>query len=107
MTSSGTVVVNSSLPELAGRHVIIVEDIVDSGLTIERLAADVRVSGAQSVAIATLLSKPDVHKHRVALDYVGREIGSEFVVGYGLDYAEYGRELDAIWVVDDSGIDSQ
>jgi len=107
MTSSGTVVVNSSLPELAGRHVIIVEDIVDSGLTIERLAADVRASGAQSVAIATLLSKPDVHKHRVALDYVGREIGSEFVVGYGLDYAEYGRELDAIWVVDDSGIDSQ
>lgn len=99
MTTSGTVHVDQPLPSLAGRNVVIVEDIVDSGLTMERLVRDVQASGAQSVAIAALLSKPDVHQYRVDVTYVGREIGNDFVVGYGLDYAGYGRELDAIWVV--------
>lgn len=104
MTSSGVVNVDRHLASLAGRHVVIVEDIIDSGLTMERLVQEVQSAGAASIAIAALLSKPEVHHHRVTIRYVGREIGSEFVVGYGLDYAGYGRELEDIWVVtDDDG----
>nr|MCU0331397.1 hypoxanthine phosphoribosyltransferase [Candidatus Kapabacteria bacterium] len=87
------------------RNVLIVEDIVDTGLTIEYLVKELGAASPASITVAALLSKPDVHKDRVIVDYVGRSIGPDFVVGYGLDYAGYGRELDAIWILDDDNGD--
>lgn len=99
MRSSGTLNVESVLPEIENRHVLIVEDIIDSGTTIVELIKHISGLNPASVTIAALLSKPDSHKEKLVIDYVGREIAPDFVVGYGMDYAGYGRELDAIWVV--------
>lgn len=101
LTSSGTLELEQALPNVADRNVLIVEDIVDTGLTIEYLVKELGAASPASITVAALLSKPDVHKDRVIVDYVGRSIGPDFVVGYGLDYAGYGRELDAIWILDD------
>lgn len=99
MQSNGLVDVEDFLPDVSGRHVLIVEDIVDTGHTLRELVKRLSVLAPASVAVASLLSKPDEHRREVQIDYVGREIGREFVVGYGLDYAGHGRNLDAIWVV--------
>jgi len=100
MTSSGLIDVEDDFPDLRERHVLIVEDIIDTGTTIVELIK--RIGGLQpaSVTVAALLSKPEMHRENLVIDYVGREIAPDFVVGYGMDYAGYGRELDAIWVVD-------
>lgn len=105
MTSSGTLELEHALPNVVNRNVLIVEDIVDTGLTIEYLVKELGAASPASITVAALLSKPDVHKDRVIVDYVGRSIGPDFVVGYGLDYAGYGRELDAIWILDDDNGD--
>ena len=85
---------------VAERDVIIVEDIVDTGLTIHQLKAYMRAEGATSVRVATMLSKPDKLEYDDARpDYVGREITKEFVVGYGLDLDGFVRNLDAIYKV--------
>ena len=82
------------------RDVIIVEDIVDSGLTIHQLKAHMRGLGAASTRVATMLFKPDKLEYDDAKpDYVGHEITSEFVVGYGLDFDGFVRNLDAIYKV--------
>ena len=82
------------------RDVIIVEDIVDSGLTIHQLKAYLRAQGAASVRTATMLFKPDKLEYDDAKpEYVGREITSEFVIGYGLDFDGFERNLDAIYKV--------
>ena len=83
--------------ELHGRHVIVVEDIVDSGETMHQFLPDLRARGCASVALASLLVKPDSLKKEVPFDYIGFEIPSEFVVGYGLDYNELGRGLSGIY----------
>lgn len=101
MRSSGTVDVEDIMPDIGGKHVLIVEDIVDSGNTLRELIKRLATYEPASLAVAALLSKPDEHRREVQIDYVGKEIGREFVVGYGLDYAGYGRHLDAIWVVND------
>lgn len=101
MKSSGTVVVEDLVPNVRGRHVLVVEDIIDTGHTMRELVKNLGTLEPSSVAVATLLSKPDVHKGTIDIDFVGRDIGPDFVVGYGMDYAGYGRHLDAIWVVDD------
>jgi hypoxanthine phosphoribosyltransferase len=92
--SSGVVRILKDLDaDLTGRHVLIVEDIIDSGLTLSWLLANLRSRGPASVEIATMLRKPDAAKVEVEVRYVGFDIPNEFVVGYGLDYAEKFRNL--------------
>ena len=79
--------------DLHGRRVLIVEDIIDSGLTLSWLQANLRSRGAESVDICALLRKPDAAKVEVDVKYLGFDIPNEFVVGYGLDYAETYRNL--------------
>ena len=82
------------------RDVIIVEDIVDSGLTIHQLKAHMRAQGASSVKVATMLYKPNKLEYDDAKpDYIGHEITDEFVIGYGLDFDGFVRNLDAIYKV--------
>jgi len=85
---------------LEGRHVIIVEDIVDTGLTLTYLQDILRARGPQSLKTACLLSKPSRRQVEVTVDYVGFTIEDRFVVGYGLDYAEKYRNLAHIAVLD-------
>ncbi|NLE71015.1 MAG: hypoxanthine phosphoribosyltransferase [Actinomycetales bacterium] len=93
-SSSGVVRILKDLDtDLTGRHVLIVEDIIDSGLTLSWLLSNLRTRGAASVEIAALLRKPEAAKVEVNVRYVGFDIPSEFVVGYGLDYAEKYRNL--------------
>ncbi len=92
--SSGVVRILKDLDtDLSGRHVLIVEDIIDSGLTLSWLVSNLRSRGPASVEIATMLRKPDAAKVEVDVRYIGFDIPSEFVVGYGLDYAEKYRNL--------------
>ena len=82
------------------RDVIIVEDIVDTGLTIHQLKAHFRGLGASSVSVATMLFKPDKLEYEDAKpEYIGHEISEEFVIGYGLDFDGFHRNLDAIYKV--------
>lgn len=93
-TSSGVVRILKDLDaDLTGRHVLIVEDIIDSGLTLSWLLANLRSRGPASVEIATMLRKPEAAKVEVDVRYVGFDIPTDFVVGYGLDYAEKYRNL--------------
>jgi hypoxanthine phosphoribosyltransferase len=92
--SSGVVRILKDLEtDLTGRHVLIVEDIVDSGLTLSWLLGNLRSRGAADVQVATLLRKPDAAKVDINVRYVGFDIPPDFVVGYGLDYAERYRTL--------------
>jgi hypoxanthine phosphoribosyltransferase len=84
---------------LEGRDIILVEDILDTGLTLSYLVNNFRSRGATSIRIATLLNKPERRKVEVHPDYVGFEIPDKFVVGYGLDCAERYRNLPYIGVV--------
>jgi len=95
--SSGVVRILKDLDtDIAGRNVLIVEDIIDSGLTLNWLENNLLSRNPASVAIATLLRKPDSIKVPVAVKYVGFDIPPEFVVGYGLDYDEKYRNLPFI-----------
>lgn len=95
--SSGVVRILKDLDrDITGRHVLIIEDIVDSGLTLSWLMANLGSRGPASVEVCTLLSKPDAAKVHVPLRYVGFDIPNEFVVGYGLDYAERYRNLRVV-----------
>ncbi|MFV0463371.1 MAG: hypoxanthine phosphoribosyltransferase [Nostocoides sp.] len=92
--SSGVVRILKDLDtDIAGRHVLIVEDIVDSGLTLSWIRANLQSRGPASVEICTLLRKPDAAKVDIDVKWVGFEIPNEFVVGYGLDFAEHYRGL--------------
>ncbi len=82
---------------IEGRHIIIVEDIVDTGQTLHHALEALDERNPASVAIATLLHKPEMTKFPLNLKYVGREIPNHFVVGYGLDYDGYGRNLKDIY----------
>lgn len=84
---------------IQGRHVIIVEDIVDTGLTMQEVLGQMASMKPESIKIMTLLYKPDALKVPLKLDYVGFEIENRFVVGYGLDYDNLGRNLDEIYVL--------
>ena len=82
------------------RDVIIVEDIVDTGLTIHQLKAHMRAQGASSTKVATMLFKPNKLEYDDAKpDYIGRELTDEFVIGYGLDFDGFQRNLDAVYKV--------
>ncbi|MCQ9368169.1 hypoxanthine phosphoribosyltransferase [Brevibacterium sp. 50QC2O2] len=92
--SSGVVRILKDLDtDLHGAHVLIVEDIIDSGLTLSWLLANLRSRGAASVEICTMLRKPDAMKVDIDVKYIGFDVPNEFVVGYGLDYAEKYRNL--------------
>ncbi|MBQ8506741.1 MAG: hypoxanthine phosphoribosyltransferase [Clostridia bacterium] len=100
--SSGEVEIRKDLStSIENRHVIIVEDIVDSGFTLSYLSRMLASRGAASIKLATLLDKPARRAPGISLkaDYSGFEIGDEFVVGYGLDYAERYRNLPYIGVL--------
>ncbi|HQR36013.1 MAG TPA: hypoxanthine phosphoribosyltransferase [Blastocatellia bacterium] len=98
--SSGEVKIVKDLDEpLQGRDIILVEDILDTGLTLSYLVNSFKARGATSIKIATLLNKPERRKVEVHADYIGFDIPDEFVVGYGLDYAERYRNLPYIGVV--------
>ncbi|BCB80357.1 hypoxanthine phosphoribosyltransferase [Phytohabitans flavus] len=99
-TSSGVVRILKDLDrDIAGRHVIVVEDIVDSGLTLSWLLRYLASRKATSVEVVTLLRKPEAVKVSIPVKYVGFDIPNEFVVGYGLDFAERYRELPYVGVL--------
>lgn len=88
--------------DLIGRRVIIVEDIVDTGATIETLVGQLKCLDVKEVKVCTLLVKPEVYKKSIKLDYVAIEIPNRFIVGYGLDYNELGRNTADIYVLDET-----
>jgi hypoxanthine phosphoribosyltransferase len=93
-SSSGVVRILKDLDrDIVGQHVLVVEDIVDSGLTLSWLVRNLKTRGPASVRVVALLRKPEAVKVEVQVDHVGFDIPSEFVVGYGLDYAERYRDL--------------
>ena len=85
---------------IEGKHVLVVEDIVDTGRTLSYLLELLRNRGPESVKLCTLLDKPERRTHEVHVDYTGFEVPDEFVVGYGLDYAQKYRNLPYIGVVE-------
>lgn len=100
-SSSGVVRILKDLDkDIAGRRVLIVEDIIDSGLTLSWLRRNLSGRDPASLAVVTLLRKPDALRSKVAVDFVGFDIPNEFVVGYGLDYAERYRDLPYIGTLD-------
>lgn len=99
-TSSGIVRIRADPDrDLAGRHVLVVEDIVDSGLTLSWLLKYLASRSAASVEVVTMLRKPGAMRSAPPLKYVGFDLPTEFVVGYGLDYAERYRELPYVAVL--------
>jgi hypoxanthine phosphoribosyltransferase len=85
--------------DIKGRSIIIVEDIIDSGITMETVLGQLDSMGAADVRIATLLFKPKAFKKSYKVDYVGIEIPNDFIVGYGLDYDNQGRNLKDIYKI--------
>ena len=99
-SSTGSVVTAIGLEEKpGGRHVIILEDIVDTGRTLHGFLPEITQRRPASVKIATFLSKPEARKYDVRADYVGFEIPDSFVVGYGLDYDGLGRHLPELYTL--------
>jgi hypoxanthine phosphoribosyltransferase len=95
--SSGVVRILKDLDtDISGRHVLVVEDIIDTGLTLSWLVSNLSSRGPASVEICTLLRKPEAQRMAVEVRYVGFDIPNEFVVGYGLDYDERYRNLRSI-----------
>jgi len=98
--SSGVVRIIKDLErEIEGKDVLIVEDIVDSGLTLSYLIENLKTRNPKSIKVCSLLDKPDRRKAKVDIEYVGFKIPDEFVVGYGLDYAERYRNLPFVCVL--------
>ena len=98
-TSGEVQIIKDIGQKIEGRDLIIVEDILDSGVTLSYLMKVLNARGANSIRLCTLLSKPERHKVEVPIDYLGFEIPDEFVVGYGLDYAEKYRNLPYIGIL--------
>lgn len=95
--SSGVVRILKDLDtDITDRHVLIIEDIIDSGLTLSWIIANLRSRGAADVEVCTLLRKPEAAKTTVDVRYVGFDIPNDFVVGYGLDFAERYRNLRCV-----------
>jgi hypoxanthine phosphoribosyltransferase len=99
--SSGTIqLIKDISADVTNRHVILVEDIIDSGHTIQFLMERVNSASPKSVSIATFLIKPDMAKIDFAVDFIGFEIPPEFVVGYGLDYNQKLRHLNGVYSIE-------
>lgn len=101
-SSTGNVITAIGLEDnLQDRHIIILEDIVDTGKTLFSFLPVIERQRPASVRIATLLSKPDARQHDVPLAYTGFEIPDKFIVGYGLDYDKLGRNLPELYILAD------
>ncbi len=87
--------------DLAGQDIILVEDIVDTGNTLVKLYEILQNKKVNSIKIASLLFKPEAYHKPYPIDYIGKEIPNAFVLGYGLDYDGYGRNLSSIYVLDE------
>ncbi|MDX1639512.1 MAG: hypoxanthine phosphoribosyltransferase [Balneolaceae bacterium] len=87
--------------DIRGRHVLLVEDIVDTGLSMKYMVENLKRKQPASIATVTLLHKPESTHHDVPLDYVGFKIPTLFVLGYGLDYAQEGRNLAQIYILEE------
>lgn len=99
--SSGQVQITKDLIEdIAGRHVIVVEDIIDTGRTLSKLLDNLRARKPKSLKLCTLLDKPERRVVQVQVDYNGFVIPNKFVIGYGMDYAQKYRNLPYIGVVE-------
>lgn len=97
-TSSGQLKTLIGLEEsLFNQHIIIIEDIVDTGLTLQKIVEELKGLGAKSVEVVALLRKQPAREKMIEVKYVGFEIDNEFVVGYGLDYDGLGRNLEDIY----------
>ena len=83
--------------KIEGRNVIVLEDIIDTGITLEKIILSLRKEKINSLKIATLLYKPNSYQKEYRIDYIGKSIENDFVVGYGLDYNEKGRNLKNIY----------
>lgn len=88
--------------DIEDREVIIVEDIVDTGITIQKLIDDIKHQNPADVRIATLLFKPSAYQKDIPIDYVAMEVPNDFLVGYGLDYDQLGRNLNSIYVLEET-----
>ena len=97
--TSGEVIFRQVAPDVKGRHVLILDDILDSGHTLAAIREKLQAAGPRSIKVCVLLSKKKVRARAVDADYVGFEIADEFVVGYGLDYDERYRNLPYIGVL--------
>jgi hypoxanthine phosphoribosyltransferase len=100
-TSSGVITIKKDIDtDIRGKHVLLVEDLIDTGLTLQHLKQLFALREAASVRICTILSKPSRRLVEVPVEYCGIDIPDEFVVGYGLDYAEQFRNLPEVWIVE-------
>lgn len=100
-SSSGVVRILKDLDrDISGQHLLVVEDVIDSGLTLAWLLRNLRTRQPSSVEVCALLRKPEAHRVDVAVRYVGFDIPAEFVVGYGLDHGERYRNLPYIAVLE-------
>ena len=98
--STGDVVFKQiALPDVAGRHILILDDILDSGVTLAAIGEKLQAAQPLSVKICVLLRKKKIRQRQVEADYIGFDIGDEFVVGYGLDYMEHYRNLPCVGVL--------
>jgi hypoxanthine phosphoribosyltransferase len=96
--SSGEVKQVMDIPEdVTDRDVVLIEDIIDSGLTIKAITANLRSKGAASIKVATLLFKPEAYREELHIDYIGFRVANDFLVGYGLDYNGLGRNIRGIY----------
>lgn len=84
---------------IQGRNVIVLEDIIDSGSTIEKVVSELKKRKPEKISIATLFLKPAAYRKQIKLDYVGMEVPNDFLVGYGLDYNGLGRNLSDIYTL--------
>jgi hypoxanthine phosphoribosyltransferase len=105
-TTGDVVFKQIALPDVADRHILILDDILDSGVTLAAIAEKLRAARPLSLKICVLLRKKKIRLRQVEADYVGFDIGDEFVVGYGLDYMERYRNLPCVGVLRKDLIDS-
>ena len=82
---------------ISGRNIVILEDIIDTGITLEKIILSLKKLDVNSIKVATLLFKPNAYKKDYHIDYIGKSIENDFVVGYGLDFDELGRNLKHIY----------
>lgn len=100
LSSSGTVKkIIGLMDSLANRHVIIIEDIIDTGNTLDKLLPTLKAENPASLSLCTLLFKPEAFKATFDITYIGKPIPNKFIVGYGLDYDGYGRNLSDIYQI--------
>lgn len=85
--------------DITNKHIVIIEDIVDTGHTLASIMEQINLKNPASIKIATLLFKPNAYKKQIPIDYVAFEIPNDFILGYGLDYDGYGRNTKDIYVI--------